>query len=84
MLICKKDNAHYINIHLEIIPSFIEVIEGDNVYKFSVENENVGASCPKEAKIKQWIGNNYKKLEDIIWEWNIGNDEVPLIEDVNF
>lgn len=84
MLICKKDNTHYINIHLEIIPSFIEVIEGDNVYKFSLENENVGAFCPKEAKIKQWIRNNYKKLEDIIWEWNIGNDEVPLIEDVNF
>ena len=40
MLICKKDNAHYINIHLEIIPSFIEVIEGDNVYKFSLVNIN--------------------------------------------
>lgn len=69
-------------LFLEKVPAVLKFEISDSEYLFSLDGENVGELCPYEKEIKAWIDRNFDALKEIVWKWNIGEENtIELIQD---
>lgn len=77
-----KDDSYTITIDFYIKPAVVSLISNDSVLlKIDVNLEYISGDKKYFDALTKWLVDVEKKLEDIVWEWNNGNDDFELIDD---
>lgn len=76
-----KDNNFKILIDFYKKPAVIELYEkyNGNITHITVNGDYIDGDKNKAIKLYEWLESSKKEFENIIWEWEIGNDNYNLI-----
>ena len=81
MVLIYKNGDASIKIDFYKKPAIVEFSKNDDVQtKIDINGEYLEGGRREAEKLSQWLDDNKTSIEDIIWEWETGKDEVPLIE----
>ena len=62
-------------------PAIVELLKNNDIQtKIDINGKYLEGSKQEAEKLSQWLDDNKTSIEDIVWEWETGKDEVPLIE----
>lgn len=76
-----KDNKYEVFIDFYKKPAIISLMSNDNlIIQVDINNEYIQGDKNLFNNFIKWIIDNQTKIEDIIWEWNSGNDDFSLID----
>lgn len=77
-----KDSDFKIFINFYKKPAIIELCENynSNLTHITVNGDYIDGDKNKAIKLYKWLENSKEEFEDIIWEWETGNDNYNLIK----
>lgn len=68
-----------VNINFYEKPAVIELDNGDNLTHITINGDYLDGDRNDANNLVKWLNDIQKELEDIIWEWETGNDDFDLI-----
>ena len=78
MVLIYKDENCSIKIDFDVKPAVLELDHNGQLTHITINGDFIDGN---ESKILiNWLEESRKELEDIIWEWETGNDDFELIE----
>lgn len=81
MTLIYKDSDYSIGIDFYKKPATVELYMNDKMLiKIDINGEYIEGDAQLGEKLNTWIENNKTDIEDIIWEWQSGNDDFKLVE----
>lgn len=82
MVLIYKDLEGLIKVNIDFYekPAVIELDNGDNLTHITINGEYLDGNRDDASSLMKWLNCINKELEDIIWEWETGNDNFDLID----
>ncbi len=69
-------------LNMETVPAILTFIKGEEKHNFYLTGDSVdGCDQRYQYEVEKWLHEVHDQLLDIIWQWNLGKDEVELIYD---
>lgn len=79
LLLIHKDVCCTVKIDFYARPAILEFRCNDVPTYIDINGKFICGSRTDSARFAKWLEDVKSELEDIIWEWNCGNDEFELI-----
>jgi len=80
ILIYKNEDT-FIKIDFYKRPAIVELFKSNDIQtKIDINGKYLEGNRETAERLSQWLDDNKTSIEDIVWEWETGKDEVPLIE----
>lgn len=76
-----KDSKCTVKVEFDKKPAVYNFYIGDSVTAINICGEFIQGDLSKRETLLKWMANTMDKFNDILWEWNIGNDNFNLIDD---
>lgn len=81
MTLIYKDGNYSIGIDFYQTPATVELYTNDELLtKIDINGEYIEGDMRTADILSQWIEDNKTDIEDIVWEWECGNDDFNLVE----
>ena len=77
-----KDSSYEVFVDFYEKPALISLVSGNQtLLAVNINKEYVSGDRNIYKRFIIWLKEVFPKLEDIVWEWETGNDDFALIED---
>lgn len=77
-----KDNRYEVMIDFYDKPAEITLLSGDEILlTIDINKEFISGRKAMYESFAKWLEKNDDKLTDIVWEWNLGNEDFELISE---
>lgn len=82
MVLIYKNTNNSINVNIDFYekPAVIELNNEGIITHFTINGDFLDGNKMDFENTLKWLNNCKTKLEDIIWEWQTGNDNFDLID----
>ncbi|MCR5337528.1 MAG: hypothetical protein K6E75_03125 [Lachnospiraceae bacterium] len=77
-----KDSSYEVFVDFYRKPALVLLVSGNRtLLTVDLNMKYISGDREKYKLFMRWLNKVSSKLDDIIWEWETGNDNFPLIED---